>query len=142
MTMSRDFRSGDVFHYPYLWRWQRERGETEGRKDRPVCVVIAVRGGAGDATHLALLAISSRPPGADQTAQEIPEIECRRGGLGEWKRAWFTVSVYNFVIAERSFCLAPDEPYLGRFSKPFMMRLAAEVAPLFARKGARVDRGD
>jgi hypothetical protein len=97
---------------------------------------------AGDATHLALLAISSRPPGAEQPALEIPEIECRRGGLGDLKRAWITLSEYNYDIAERSYYLAPDEPILGRFSKPFMMRLAAALAPLFARKGARVDRGD
>ncbi len=138
--MSRDFRSGDVFHYPYLWRWQGERGETEGREDRPVCVAIAAPGGG--ATHLALLAISSRPPGADQTALEIPEIECRRGGLGDWKRARIAVGEYNYDIAEQSYYLAPDEPVLGCVSKPFMMRLAVELAPLFARKGARVDRGD
>jgi len=89
-----------------------------------------------------LLAISSRPPGADQTVLEIPEIERRRSGLGDWKRAWITLSEYNYDIAERSYCLAPDEPILGRFSRPFMMRFAAELAPLFAEKGARVDRGD
>jgi len=84
--VSVDLPSGTVIEYPYLWRWQRARGETEGRKTRPVCVAISVRG-LGGFTHLALLAISSRPPADDQTALEVPEIECRRGGLSEWKRA-------------------------------------------------------
>jgi len=78
--VSVDLPSGTVMEYPYLWKWQRARGETEGRKTRPVCVAISVRGPDGF-THLALLAISIRPPAGDQTALEVPEIECRRGGL-------------------------------------------------------------
>jgi len=31
----------------------------EGRKERPVCVILAVKG-AGNLTHLALLAVSSQ----------------------------------------------------------------------------------
>jgi len=59
-----------------------------------------VRGRDG-LTRLALLAISSRPPAEDQTALEVPEIERRREGLSEWKRAWVAVSEYNYDIAER-----------------------------------------
>jgi PHD/YefM family antitoxin component YafN of YafNO toxin-antitoxin module len=36
-TMSVDLPAGAVIEYPYLWRWRRERGESEGRKQRPVC---------------------------------------------------------------------------------------------------------
>jgi hypothetical protein len=140
--MSADLRSGAIIQYPYLWRWQRQRGETEGRKERPVCVVIAVRNPRDDLTHLALLAISSRPPGADQTALEVPEIECRRAGLSDLKRAWITVSEFNYDIAERSYYLDVNQPPLGRFSRPFMMRLAAAFAPLFKQTQARVDRSE
>lgn len=139
MTTRRELRSGDIIAYPYLWRWQRERHETEGRKERPVCVLVAVRG-ANDLTHLALLAISSRPPGADQQALEIPEIECRRAGLSEWKRGWLTISEYNYDIAERSWHLDINRPALGRFSKSFMMRVAAVAQPLFRTTEARIDR--
>src|SRR5690349_9809646 len=59
MAMSSDLPSGTVIHYPYLWRWQRERGETEGRKERPVCIVVAVQNPRDALTHLALLAITS-----------------------------------------------------------------------------------
>ena len=42
--MSREFLRGQIIAYPYLWAWQNDRGETEGRKSRPTCVVVAVRG--------------------------------------------------------------------------------------------------
>lgn len=58
----RDLRPGTIVSYGYLWKWQRDRAETEGRKERPVCVVVAVQGARDAATHLALIAISSRPP--------------------------------------------------------------------------------
>lgn len=137
---SREFRSGDVIQYPYLWKWQRERGETEGRKQRPVCVVVAVRSPRDDLTHLALLAISSRPPVGDGAAVEIPEIECRRAGLSEFKRAWISINEYNYDVAERSFYLEARQVILGRFSKSFMMRLATEFAPMFRRGLGRIDR--
>ncbi|MEQ8399304.1 hypothetical protein [Thalassobaculum sp.] len=142
MTRGDLLRPGTVFHYPYLWRWQATRGETEGRKDRPVCVLAAVVGPADGLTHLVLLAISSQPPRAGQQALEIPEMECRRAGLGEWTRGWVTVDEYNHDIAEHSYYLDPDQEFLGRFSKSFTQRLAIAAAPLFRRRAARVDRRD
>ena len=100
---SRDLRVGEIIHYPYLWKWQADRGETEGRKDRPVCVAIAVSALTGKTKHLALLAISSQPPGAGQTAIEVPETERRRAGLTEWRRAWIATSEYNYDILGKSF---------------------------------------
>ncbi|MBV9287445.1 MAG: hypothetical protein JO288_06425 [Hyphomicrobiales bacterium] len=137
--MSLELRPGAIIHYPYLWRWQRDRGETGGRKERPVCVAIAARG-RDNLTHLALLAISSRPPSEDQAALEVPEIERRRAGLSEWQRAWITVSEYNYDIAERSWHLDLSQAPLGRFSKPFLIRLSSSLAPLFRTAQARVDR--
>ena len=55
---------GNIVAYPYLWRRQHEAGETEGRKTRPVCLVLAVRDEARGLTHLAFLAITSQPPTA------------------------------------------------------------------------------
>lgn len=31
-AMSREFLAGLIIAYPYLWAWQNDRGETEGRK--------------------------------------------------------------------------------------------------------------
>jgi len=140
--MSREYRPGEIVRYPYLWSWQRDRDETEGRKNRPVCVVVAMSGPRDGLTHLALLAISSQPPSGDGAAIEIPEIECRRGGLSGLKRAWITVSEYNYDIAERSFYLDPREPVIGRFSKQFMMKLAAVFAGLLRKGEGRIARTD
>ena len=138
--MSREFRPGEIVLYPYLWKRQHAQGETEGRKDPPVCVVVAVRGQQDNLTSLALLAISSQPPIAEQPALKVPEIECRRAGLSEFRRAWVSIGEYNYDVAERSFYLDPALPVLGRFSKSFMMHLAKAVAPMFAKKTGRVDR--
>lgn len=138
--MSPDYRPGQILDYPYLWQWQQERGESDGRKPRPVCVVAAVRGAGDGLTHLALLAITTSRPGEGRTAVEIPEIECRRAGLVDVKRAWVVVDEYNYDVAERSWYLEPALAGERRLSKPFMMKLA--VAFTTARRSApgRVDR--
>ena len=82
--MSVDLPSGAVIEISISGEMAaRSRGD-RGAQDASGLVAISVRGQDGF-THLALLAISSRLPAADQT---VPEIECRRGGLSEWKRAW------------------------------------------------------
>lgn len=134
-------KKGNIIAFPYLWKWQAGRGETEGRKDRPICVLTSIVTADG-LTHLGLLAISSQPPRSDQKAIEIPQIECRRAGLSDWKRGWITVSEYNYDIAERSHYLEPNQEPFGRFSNQFMQRVAQEAAPLFRHGGARVDRTD
>lgn len=41
--MSRDeLRTGCVIRFPYLWVRESERGETEGRKSRPVAVGVRI----------------------------------------------------------------------------------------------------
>lgn len=138
--MSPDYRPGQILDYPYLWQWQQERGESDGRKPRPVCVVAAVRGAGDGLTHLALLAITTSRPGEGRTAVEIPEIECRRAGLVDVKRAWVVVDEYNYDVAERSWYLEPAAAGEGRLSKPFMMKLAVAFTTARRRAPSRVDR--
>jgi len=132
-------RPGTVIVYPYLWKHQQSRGETEGRKGRPVCMILAVKSADG-ATHMVLLAISTKPPIAEQSAIEVPETEHRRAGIGEAGRCWITVSEYNYDIVEDSFYLDPAQQPLGRFSRSFVTQLAAQVAPLFRDKKGQVRR--
>jgi len=132
--------TGDIVPaYPYLWRWQSRRGETEGRKSRPVCVAITARSADG-LTHLALLAITGAAPRADQSAVEIPPLEIRRIGLSEFKQAWIIVSEYNYDVLERSFSLeAPASP-LQKLSPNFLKAVLRAFRPMLAAAGARVDR--
>lgn len=138
--MSREFVPGQVIAYPYLWSWQHERGEAEGRKTRPTCVVVAVRGANDGLTHLALLAITTQPPQADRIALEVSDIECRRVGLSDLKRCWIVVDEYNYDVAERSWYIEPDGNPLGRFSKAFLMRIAAAFGEASRKSGRRVNR--
>ena len=131
-------QTGSVLVYPYLWRWQAEKGETEGRKERPVCLLLTVP--RGDLTHILLLAISGTPPRSDQTALIIPALERRRAGLREWKEAWITVSEFNYDVAEDSYYLDPNADVLGRFSPSFLSKIAAAARPFIREKAARVDR--
>ncbi|HZU89761.1 MAG TPA: hypothetical protein VE993_10940, partial [Stellaceae bacterium] len=131
---------GSIIRYPYLWASQRDRTETEGRKPRPVCLVLRIRDPKEDIHHLVLLAISSQPPHSDQQALEIPDTERRRGGLTRCPRAWVVVSEYNYDIAERSWHFEPHAPPLGSFSTPFLREIAIALRSSMRRAGARVDR--
>lgn len=142
MAMSRNFLPGQIIAYPYLWAWQNERGETEGRKSRPTCVVVAIRGATDGLTHLALLAVTTQPPQSDHIAIEVPETEARRAGLSDLKRCWVIVDEYNYDVVERSWYLEPDQSVLGRFSKTFMMRIASAFGEASRRSRRRINRFD
>ncbi|MBB4000135.1 hypothetical protein [Aureimonas pseudogalii] len=134
-------KSGSIIPYSYLFGWQRDRGETEGRKsERPVCLLLAIPG--RNVTNLVLLAISGEPPRSDQTALEIPLLEIRRAGLREWKQAWILVSEYNYDIAERSYYYNPNVEVRGSFSKGFLAKIAAAMKPLMASGSAKIERFD
>ncbi|ENN85566.1 hypothetical protein RHSP_06732 [Rhizobium freirei PRF 81] len=137
--MSREFLPGQVIDCPYLWTWQRERGETEGRKLRPT-FVVAVRGANDGPTHLALLAITTQPPQADRIALEVSDIECRRAGLSDLKRCWIVVDEYNYDVAERSWYKEPDGKPFDRFSKAFVMKIATAFGEASRKSGRRVNR--
>lgn len=132
-------KQGAVFSYSYLWEWQSNQGETDGRKDRPVCLALPIL--KDGVTHLFLLAITGTPPRSEQTAIEIPEIEKRRGGLKDWKDGWIIVNEYNYDIAEKSFYLDISQPILGRFSDAFTSRIkTAFRAAAETHSSKRVDR--
>ena len=139
--MGRDLPpQGSVIPYPYLWASQRDEGETEGRKARPVCMVLRIRDPGSDTHHLVLLAISSQPPRDDQAALEIPDTERRRAGLGRYPKAWIVVSEFNYDIAERSFYYEPNTPPLGAFSAPFLKEVANALRSNLSKAAARVNR--
>lgn len=141
MTMSREFLPGQIIAYPYLWAWQQERGETEGRKTRPTCVVVAVRGASDGLRYLVLLAITTQPPQSGRVALDIPDIERRRASLGDLSRCWIVVDEYNYDVAERSWYIEPGGHTLGRFSKAFVVKIATAFAEAqtSARRVNRLD---
>lgn len=116
--MTADFPSaGQVFDYHYLWKWQADRGETEGRKKRPSCVVIVVANGAGQ--HVMFIApITSKAPDKGRIALEIPETEARRANLDTHISLWVILDELNADILEASYTLE-DRSARGSFSPAF-----------------------
>jgi hypothetical protein len=132
-------RIGDVWRYHYLWSRQREAGESEGRKSRPVSVVAIAIGSAGE-TNLFLLPITSQPPSADRIAIEIPEIERRRAGLDDMP-LWIILDEYNHDILESSYHFEPNAR-IGSFGPAYhQMILRQFVMAAKARRTKRVPRG-
>lgn len=130
--------AGDVWRYGYLWRWQHERGETAGRKPRPVAIV-AVLVERRAATNLFLLPITSSLPDQARFAIEIPQIERRRAGLDDIP-LWIIIDEYNHDILEESHLFDPNAR-IGRFSPTFhasLLRAFARAAR--DRRAGRVPR--
>ena len=110
-------QAGQVFEYHYLWKWQADRGETEGRKRRPSCVALVVVNNAGQ--HVLFIApITSKEPARDRSAIVIPETEARRANLDRAQRLWVMIDELNVDILEASYTLEDRRPR-GRFSAAF-----------------------
>jgi len=124
-------RTACVIRFPYLWAREAERGETEGRKVRPVAVGVRISRPKGEDV-LVLFPITSQPPAEDRFAVEIPETEKRRAGLDATVRLWMILDEYNQDIISQSFYLEPEPP-LGRFSKAFFLPLMKEFIARRAR---------
>ena len=117
-------RTGCVIRFPYLWAREAARGETEGRKHRPVAVGVRISRPRGE-DILILFPITSQPPTSDRFAVEVPEMEKRRSGLDAAIRLWLILDEYNQDIVGQSFYLEPEPP-LGRFSRAFFLPLMKE----------------
>lgn len=126
---------GDVWRYPYLWNWQAERGETEGRKPRPT-LLAAVVPVSDDTTRLYLLPITGTPPTDDRDALEIPAMEIRRANLTEHKRLWIIFDEHNRDILEDSFYFEPHGQ-IGAFSRIFVKQIARRFMAAYSSAAGR-----
>lgn len=119
-----DIVSATIIRFPYLWVRESLRGETEGRKSRPVAVGVRMAKPQGNDVLL-LFPITSKAPEKGRFAVEIPEMEKRRAGLDGDMRLWLVLDEYNLDTIGRSYYLEPEPP-LGRFSKAFFLPLMKE----------------
>ncbi|MDP9839389.1 hypothetical protein J2T09_004165 [Neorhizobium huautlense] len=127
------FAHGDVILYSYLWAREYDRGEESGRKARPTCVMLIVTGSDGRNKSL-LFPITSQPPGSERWAIEIPPVEARSANLR--MPAWVIIDEFNTDDLAASFAVEKQSP-IGRFSKGFMSRIAAEAAKAMRAASAR-----
>ncbi len=134
-------RSGLVVSYNYLWRHQHERGETEGRKARPACLIVVLPRADGRPARVALYPITSQPPGPGRAAVELPAIEKRRLGLTDAPRSWIILDETNGDALPTSPHFervggAPDHPFVyGELSRAFL-RTFGQAALAVARRMA------
>lgn len=123
--MTETYSTGDVFDFPYLWAWQDQRGETEGRKDRPCCLALVSRLPSGK-SRLFLIPITTVPPTADIASVLVPQIEAKRAGLDTHIKQWVILSEWNADVLEDSYYITHEAPK-GRFSKTFLNSLLADL---------------
>lgn len=137
--MTADFpKAGQVIEYHYLWKWQADRGETEGRKKRPSCVVLVVKNHSGN--HFLFIApITSKEPVAGRQAIEIPETEARRAQLDRHIRLWIMVDELNADILEQSYTLEDRKPR-GQFSSAFTDKIIRAVQAVRAEGLLRLSK--
>ncbi|MBY3158483.1 hypothetical protein HFO56_40020 [Rhizobium laguerreae] len=117
-------QTASVIRYPYLWAREAGRGETEGRKERPV--VVGVRMPRRDGDLVLFFPVTTKQPEASRFAVEVPAIEKRRAGLDADRRLWIIFDEFNTDIVGNSFYLEPEPP-TGRFSKAFFLPLLREL---------------
>ena len=137
--MTADFPTvGQVFDYHYLWKWQADRGETEGRKKRPSCVVIVVTNEVGH--HVMFIApITSKSPDQGRTALEIPETEARRAQLESNLSLWVILDEVNADVLESSYTIEDRSPR-GSFSPAFTDAILRGVQQLRAAGNLKLSK--
>lgn len=130
---------GDVWRFPFLWSRESARGETEGRKDRPVVLTLLVRN-RNDELVVLMVPITSVPRTAGY-AVEVPEMEKRRAGLDVHMRLWIAADEANEDVPARSFYFEPGNR-IGKFSAQFTKQVQAlMIEALKARRLQRTNRG-
>lgn len=130
---------GDVWLYPFLWSREAARGETEGRKERPVSLLLLAYNAEGEVEAL-LVPITSQPSAGRAFAVEVPEIEKKRAGLDQHMPLWVIADEANADVPAKSFYFEPGNR-IGGFSKPFVKKVqSVMIEALRARRLHRTPR--
>jgi len=85
---------GLVINYAYLWHYEAELGQEEGRKDRPSVIVLCEQADESGAIVVTVLPITHRKPGDPKWGVEILQAVRHHLGLDE-APAWIIVSEGN-----------------------------------------------
>jgi hypothetical protein len=85
---------GLVISYAYLWRHEHNRGQEEGRKDRPSVILLCVENAAAGRQRVTVAAITHTPPHRDAIALELPLAVKQHLGLDQ-HRSWIMLDEVN-----------------------------------------------
>ncbi len=84
---------GLVIRYSYLWHSEAQRGQEEGRKDRPCAVVLSSKQVEGK-TRVMVAPITHTPPARDTAAVEVPPKVCEHLRL-DGQKSWIITAEVN-----------------------------------------------
>ena len=88
---------GSVIRYAYLWADENDRGQEEGKKDRPAIVLaLSIKQKDGSA-ELLVLAVTHTPPSAESDAVAFPLDIKRQIGLDD-EPSWIVTTEANSFI--------------------------------------------
>jgi hypothetical protein len=87
---------GLVIHYEYLWRYENERGEESGEKQRPCAIIVAVTGETGE-IETVVAPITHVEPRLPSEGIEIPPRVKQFLGL-DARRSWVIVTDLNVFV--------------------------------------------
>lgn len=85
---------GLVIRYSFLWSREAKAGATEGRKDRPCAIVMAVPSDPNGGTNVAVVPVTHSPPCDPTAAIELPATLKLSLGL-DAEPAWVCLDELN-----------------------------------------------
>jgi hypothetical protein len=91
---------GLVISYAYVWNHEAQKGQQEGRKDRPCVIALAVERQRGGDTLVTVLPVTRRTPDVEAAAIEIPRNVKKHLGLDD-ERSWVIVSEGDQFVRPR-----------------------------------------
>lgn len=112
-----DPQLGLVISYAYLWHYEQEQGQEEGRKDRP-CVIVLAAEQAEDGLMVTVVPVTHTPPADPAHAVELPPAVKAHLGL-DGSPSWVIVSEGNRFLWP-GYDLKPIRGSKGRFDYGFL----------------------
>jgi hypothetical protein len=107
-------KPGLVIRYSFLWSDERAHGATEGSKDRPCAIVVAVSNHPSGDIMTVVAPITHQPPDDPAASIEIPAQTCKSLGL-DYGRNWLRLDELNrFAWPGYDLRSIPGRP--GRFA--------------------------
>lgn len=85
---------GLVISYAYLWRHEHNKGQDEGRKDRPALIVLSIDNAKTGNPRVTVAAITHTMPHSDTIALEVSPAVKRHLGLDD-ERSWIVLDEVN-----------------------------------------------
>lgn len=136
--------TGLVISYYFLWDREHAKGEEEGRKPRPACVVVPLTSKHGD---VVLFPLTTKEPPPGRIAIKVPEMERRRLKLKGRGPSWIILDEGNTDRLADSFHIEPisyDPPTFsyGKLSRAFMGQLLQILAKAIREGKTRLVKRD